>query len=577
MDTKEERWWINNPLIWKREIKRLADVFPSNNFKFEERDNILWLSGSITIDYERKKLVEFDFEVKFPTNYPFSIPWIFPKKRGKWVAKHQFISNRFCLNIRDKSWSTRLTSADLLLSLKTLLDANFTSIIDNSDTLDVFEERHPTIIDEINKTIDTTCFPSDHIFDTSKFGQVGIFTTSDPEKAQHIVSPYYKEIIGEIIADALKSNYFNIWGANSIICDKIFWFNVSEESHLSKILFTESIASIINKCEEIGLDNEIIDFLKSNGCKKFILIHKGSPVANIEISADGKVKKSGIYNAAWSDIGKRLPETIALRNKSVAIIGCGSGGSLIADQLVRSGLQKMILVDADILTIENISRHVCTIDQLGMKKIWALYNHLKKINPDVQIECIDINLKVISETIEKKIINSDILINATGENAPIINAFCWERKIPSIHSKVFPLGFGGEIIRVLPGITPCFECMNSLVSHTLKLKYGKVSEFPDFDIINYNKTIDGEVIETPSISIDANLTVLLSCKLILDVLLLTDYTKINDNINAILWGNKREWIFSDRFECVKIDTTGFKSHPMCFICNGLDAISKELE
>ena len=56
----------------------------------------------------------------------------------------------------------------------------------------------------------------------------------------------------------------------------------------------------------------------------------------------------------------------------VAVLGCGSVGSTIADLLVRSGVRALTLVDPDTVSPENLSRSVYATSDVGQPKAKAL-------------------------------------------------------------------------------------------------------------------------------------------------------------------------------------------------------------
>lgn len=67
----------------------------------------------------------------------------------------------------------------------------------------------------------------------------------------------------------------------------------------------------------------------------------------------------------------------------VHILGCGSVGSTIAENLARCGITKMTLWDFDTVEPHNIVNQMYTTRHLGMKKAEALKEILKEINPDI--------------------------------------------------------------------------------------------------------------------------------------------------------------------------------------------------
>ena len=73
------------------------------------------------------------------------------------------------------------------------------------------------------------------------------------------------------------------------------------------------------------------------------------------------------------------PESV---NGRIHIVGCGSVGSTIAENLARNGITKMTLWDFDKVEGKNIVNQMFTHKQIGMQKVEALRDILCEINPD---------------------------------------------------------------------------------------------------------------------------------------------------------------------------------------------------
>ena len=93
----------------------------------------------------------------------------------------------------------------------------------------------------------------------------------------------------------------------------------------------------------------------------------------------------------------RTSQEYGFLNKKVVIIGLGSVGSFIANNLSKMGIAKLLLIDPDFLTADNISRHYLGMDSLNdnIQKVDALEDRLKKENPDLEIECEGIRFQEI--------------------------------------------------------------------------------------------------------------------------------------------------------------------------------------
>src|SRR5713101_4020861 len=81
-------------------------------------------------------------------------------------------------------------------------------------------------------------------------------------------------------------------------------------------------------------------------------------------------------------------EAERLRDKHLAIIGCGSGGSALALMAARSGIGKLTLVDPETLALENVGRHMLLRSDGGKSKAKALKRLVKDINPRAEVHAI---------------------------------------------------------------------------------------------------------------------------------------------------------------------------------------------
>jgi hypothetical protein len=68
----------------------------------------------------------------------------------------------------------------------------------------------------------------------------------------------------------------------------------------------------------------------------------------------------------------------------IHIIGCGSVGSTIAENLARCGIKNMVLWDFDVVEEHNIVNQMFRQQDVGKPKVDALYDILTDINPDLK-------------------------------------------------------------------------------------------------------------------------------------------------------------------------------------------------
>lgn len=99
-------------------------------------------------------------------------------------------------------------------------------------------------------------------------------------------------------------------------------------------------------------------------------------------------------NALREGLGRYLgPGQLAkLASIRVGIAGVGGLGSNVAMLLARSGIEKMLLVDGDVVAPSNLNRQHYLPQDLGQKKILALKRTLLALNSHIDIEAQDLYL-----------------------------------------------------------------------------------------------------------------------------------------------------------------------------------------
>lgn len=79
-----------------------------------------------------------------------------------------------------------------------------------------------------------------------------------------------------------------------------------------------------------------------------------------------------------------------LSRSSVLLVGVGGLGSTIAQLLCAAGIGKLILVDADKVSLSNLQRQILyRSDQIGESKVSCAKKSLERLNPNVTVEAYD--------------------------------------------------------------------------------------------------------------------------------------------------------------------------------------------
>ena len=101
---------------------------------------------------------------------------------------------------------------------------------------------------------------------------------------------------------------------------------------------------------------------------------------------------------------------------TIAIVGTGGTGSAVAEQLVRLGVRKLILIDPDIVSESNVTRlYGSTPADVGMPKVQVVRAHLKRIAPS--LECETIQGMITNRAIALKLTSADVVFGCSDDNA----------------------------------------------------------------------------------------------------------------------------------------------------------------
>jgi adenylyltransferase/sulfurtransferase len=135
-------------------------------------------------------------------------------------------------------------------------------------------------------------------------------------------------------------------------------------------------------------------------------------------------------------------------------------GTVAADQIVRSGIGFVRLVDRDFVELSNLQRQsLFDEDDVrdNLPKAIAARNRLKRINSSVRIESIvdDVNPTNVEDFIE----GIDLVLDALDnfETRFVVNDACAKHRKPWIYAAA--VGSYGLVMPVLPGASPCLRCL----------------------------------------------------------------------------------------------------------------------
>ena len=156
-----------------------------------------------------------------------------------------------------------------------------------------------------------------------------------------------------------------------------------------------------------------------------------------------------------------LLETDRLADKRVFAVGVGSGGAPGVVHLVQSGVMRFDLMDPDRLEVGNIMRHPLGLSDVGRYKTKAMADFIRDKNPYAEVRTWEEpaswdNLDLLRELIRE----ADVVLASTDNRISkiILNRLCVEEGKVVIIGTAFRRAYGGQVLRVRPGKSLCYQC-----------------------------------------------------------------------------------------------------------------------
>ncbi len=157
---------------------------------------------------------------------------------------------------------------------------------------------------------------------------------------------------------------------------------------------------------------------------------------------------------------KGLIELDILSGKRVLIIGLGSGGSPIAVELAKAGVGQFALADFDRVELHNLSRHVCTLNDLGRLKTDAVADAIKGKNPYAVVDKLPLDINKNLGLLEEEIRKADVVMCCTDNNQSRYHTseLLVKHEKVGIFGRAITRAEGGDVFIYRPG-EPCYFCL----------------------------------------------------------------------------------------------------------------------
>ena len=142
----------------------------------------------------------------------------------------------------------------------------------------------------------------------------------------------------------------------------------------------------------------------------------------------------------------------------VFIVGAGGLGSPAALYLAAAGVGTIGLADGDDVELSNLQRQILhATSDVGSPKVVSALERMHAINPDINIR-VHKN-RITAQNALEILKDYQFVIDGTDNFSSkfLIADACHFAETPYSHAGV--LGFGGQMITVLPGQTACYRCV----------------------------------------------------------------------------------------------------------------------
>ncbi|WP_338044898.1 ThiF family adenylyltransferase [Paenibacillus lignilyticus] len=145
---------------------------------------------------------------------------------------------------------------------------------------------------------------------------------------------------------------------------------------------------------------------------------------------------------------------------TVAVVGMGALGTVIANHMARAGVGHLRIIDRDYVERSNLQRQMLydedDVQQVRPKAV-AAKRKLGLINADVAVEAIVSH--VTAENAEELLAGADLVLDGTDnfQTRLLLNDVCFKRGIPFIYGGA--VSSHGMTAVFIPGQTSCLRCL----------------------------------------------------------------------------------------------------------------------
>jgi molybdopterin/thiamine biosynthesis adenylyltransferase len=176
-------------------------------------------------------------------------------------------------------------------------------------------------------------------------------------------------------------------------------------------------------------------------------------------------------------------------NLTIAVVGLGSVGSIVAETLSRIGIRKIILIDFDKVEKHNLDRIIGTTkNDIGKYKVNVIAEAIKKSTPLNKIEVTAIKENIASKEAYLKALDCDFIFCCADKPRAryILNHIAYSHLIPVINGGILAevvdakLQFADWELSLIAPNRPCMHCLEAYKSSDVILEVEGKLEDPEY-------------------------------------------------------------------------------------------------
>lgn len=342
-------------------------------------------------------------------------------------------------------------------------------------------------------------------------------------------------------------------------------------------------SSLVNSLADLNEPQIAILFSEDDHVRAYVRPNSDKPVEQATVLCQPST--SQLYSRS-----RGILESSLLKDRRVAVVGLGSGGSHVVIELAKAGVGKFTLVDYDRIELQNIIRHICGLTDLGRLKTNAMRDRILEKNPFAEVKGYNTDINNLEEA--RKILKGcDIIIAATDNirSRFNINTLSLELGIPALYGSCAVRAAGGQVVRVRPNVGPCFSCI--YVDAAMEAIQEEMSSFHQAREAQPPYVGDDEVEATIQVGLSSDIVPIANMLVKLALVELcrgkdSALTTLEKDLEAsfYMWANRREQQYAgytaDSFH--RFDEPGIlrwypmrsERRPDCKICQNMEGSAK---